>query len=226
MFDASRTFVKTKPYRTSRQKLEVELAEIEKHYKKVELIIELFCQTWTSYLSELLVSGKKEEEAEELADNLVLNLILLSRHFIEPDKPTGIGSKSKRGGPFKDDLLPLVQKIEKDVAALVKQLESSDWTPDLALQAAWSADLEIRTVRSKLRSAIVVGTNKSKTEERAFRQLAQQLDESRAAEIINALIFDLERIEFDVNLTAHSWSDRIRLRLRLRQKKGVKKPRR
>ncbi|MBK8202639.1 MAG: hypothetical protein IPK68_10100 [Bdellovibrionales bacterium] len=224
MFNAVRAEGGSQSVTLNEREIEKGFAEDAGYELKVEGLIDRLFGCWLGCLNQLLSKSIDDENASYGARNLILILMRLSRHFIEPDKPTGIGSRSNTGEAFTDTVMPVVEKIEKQLGKLVADLEKGEWAPISAILPLSMSEMYVREGVVKLREVIRIGINKSKTEDEAHQMLSDQFGVKTATAIINALISDLREIGFKLNQNAAGWSDRVRHRRSPTTKKSHRRP--
>lgn len=190
------------------------------YHQQLEALLKVFILVRSGYVEDLLSQDTSDDKIDELSLNLVLILMRLTHHFVTPDKPTAIGSKSKRNPEYKDPLLPLIEQLNKKSQQLIDLLEAEPWMgisqdrwiPMSSLLEFYRGDKHLRAGFAKIQKAITAGTHKSKLECEAYDMLSNQFDQKKAREIIDALIYDLEQIGLRPNLNAKGWPDRVRVR--------------
>lgn len=176
-------------------------------------------QTWGGNVINLINKNFDLDKVDNYSTNLLIVLMKFSRLFVEPEKPSAIGSKSKMKG-YEDPLIPLVARIEADLKLLDRQLNQEPWMG--SDQKRWipvEAQIEFDKGYSHvllsikaLRRASSAGFNKSKKESELYRQLVEQFGNRSARDIVNELIDELERIGFILNPNVKNWYDRVRLK--------------
>jgi antirestriction protein ArdC len=128
----------------------------------------------------------------------------------EPDKPTGIGSKSK-DKKFSDHIMPLYNEADQILKRLVFEIKSQFWSPTLSLAHAYEAHAALIKSNRIFKDAVTRSKNRAFREAAIHEGLIQTLgNKTKATKALRDLLSEMNRVGFVLSSSASGWEGRVR----------------
>lgn len=184
------------------------------------LVLEALFPVWQGYSVEL-----DGTEAENLPTNgggardLICNLMRLSQIYSSPDRPKGLGSKSKAGGEYKSEISAQdFARLRVSIEQLFDRSGQTEWVPTTVPHSLSEALLAVTTAEHTFVKAMRDSKFGSEEEANCIACLYELLGKSRGKKAIQALIADLAAAGLKYSSAVDSWEQRSTKRLERQRK--------